>query len=397
MIKRIIALLLSIFLLLPFTACKKITPTAPDDLPSTRKSTSGTYAYFAADDSNTALRLRVPMQWEFDGEGGRYTIKEGDTSIGTLVLGEITEGAESMAEAKNETYNDVLIKTYTGVLKKSKEKAAWYRIYYSYKDDTGNNRAITLEVAESAMDKQAFEWFSKPSPMPIKNYRKLPSLSLDAGNGKKNIAILGNSFLYNEYSGIGIILNDMMTQSKRSCTAATISLGGATITTYATSTDAVVKACMNKIKSGSYGIVFMCGLYDDCDVENLQTIYDACKSSNTQLVIFPAHNENSPQLENALLQYPDLPCINWRDELDALIEAGVNRRDLCEKDTHSHSKALAGYVGAKMIYKSLFGEEPPALSKNCYVISQATVDQKLSGIIAKPKVLIPEKNIYKLK
>ena len=132
MTKRILSFLLSILLLFPLVSCKKIIPTAPDDLPEARKSTGATYAYFAADDSNTALRVRVPLEWSFDKEDGHYTIKEGDATVGTLVLGKITEDTESMAEAKSETYNDVLIKTYTGVLKKGKEKTAWYRICYSY-------------------------------------------------------------------------------------------------------------------------------------------------------------------------------------------------------------------------------------------------------------------------
>lgn len=397
MTKRIFTLLLSIFLLFPFASCKKITPTAPDDLPSTRKSTGGTFAYFAADDSNTALRVRVPLEWEFDGESSRYTIKEGDAVIGTLVLGEITEDAESMSEAKSETYNDVLIKTYIGALKKSREKAAWYRICYSYKDDAGNNCALTLEVAESAIDKKAFEWFSEPTPMPIKDYHKIPSISLAGTNGKKSIAILGNSFVYDHFSGIRIILKDMLQEGNRDWSVTVKGIGYATVAKYADAQDSDYKTYIDNIKNGKYGIVFMCGLYSDADVDALQKIYDVCKSSKTKLVIFPAHNENSPQLENAMAKYPDLVCLNWRDEIDGLIEAGVKRSDFCVNDTHSHSTALAGYVGAKMIYKSLFGAEPPALSNNCDVISQATVDQKLNGITAKPTVLIPEKNIYKLK
>ena len=397
MTKRITALLLFLFLLFPLAACKKITPTHPDELPQTRKNTGGEYAYFAADASNTALRIRMPLEWEFKGENGVYTIKEGDAEVGTVTLGEPETNTEIFSEVKSQTHSNVLIKTYTGVLEKDKEEQALYRICYSFKDDEDKSRAVTLEILESAMDLQAFQWLSSPEPMPIKDYHKLPSISLEGGNGKKNIAMFGNSFLYNGFSGIGIILNDMLAQSKLNYTASAISIGNASITTYATSTDTIVKAAMNTIKRGDHSIVFMCGLYSDSDVENLQTIYDACKSSNTKLVIFPAHNENSPQLENAMAKYPDLICLNWRDELDALIEAGVKRSDLCEKDAHSHSKALAGYVGARMIYKSLFGEEPPLLSRNCDVITQETVDEKLGDITISPKVLIPQKKICYLK
>ncbi|MBR2312174.1 MAG: hypothetical protein IKA46_02675 [Clostridia bacterium] len=397
MTKRILSLLLSILLLFPLVSCKKIIPTAPDDLPNTRKSTGATYAYFTADDSNTALRVRVPLEWSFDKEDGHYTIKEGDATVGTLMLSEATQDAESMAEAKSETYNDVLIKTYTGVLKKGKEKAAWYRICYSYKDDTGNDCTLTLEIAESAMDKKAFEWFSEPTPVPVKDYRKLPSLSLGGGNEAKSIAILGNSFLYDGYSGIEIILSDMMAQGGRNYDVTATSIGYATISKYALGeSDSHIEA-VNEIKSGTYDMVFMCGLYNNSDVEALQTIYDICKNSGTKLVLFPAHNERTAQIDKAREQYPDIVILNWRDELEALIEAGVKKSDLCKDDTYGHSTALAGYVGAKMIYKSLFGVEPPALSPNCDVISQAKADQKLSGITVKPTVLIAEKDIYRLK
>ena len=397
MTKRITALLLSLFLLFPLAACKKITPTHPDDLPETRKSTGAEYAYFAADASNTALRIRMPIEWEFDGENGVYTIKEGDVEVGTVMLGEPKTDTESMTEAKSETHNDVLVKTHIGILEKSGEKQAWYRICYSYKDDEGKSRAVTLDVLESSMDQKAFEWLSNPTPLPIKDYHKLPSISLEGGNGKKNIALFGNSFLFDGFSGIGIILNDMMNTGRHDIDVITKSYGYATIYKYANSTESFYKSCFNNIKNGEYGMVFMCGLYGNEDVDALQKIYDACKSSNTKLVIFPAHNENSPQLENAMAKYPDLICLNWRDELDALIEAGVAKSDLCEKDAHSHSKALAGYVGARMIYKSLFGEEPPRLSRNCDVITQETVDEKLGDIAILPKVLIPQKKICYLK
>lgn len=397
MTKRILSLLLSILLLFPLVSCKKIIPTAPDDLPETRKNTGSTFAYFAADDSDTALRVRVPLEWSFVGENGHYTIKEGDVTVGTLMLGEIAEDTESMSEAKSETYNNVLIKTYIGALKKSKEKAAWYRICYSYKDDAGNDRAITLEIAESTMDKKAFEWFSEPTPVPVKDYRKLPSLSLGGGNEAKSIAILGNSFLYDGYSGIEIILSDMMAQGGRNYDVTATSIGYATISKYASGeSDSHIEA-VNEIKNGAYDMVFMCGLYNNSDVEALRTIYDICKNSGTKLVLFPAHNERAAQIDKAREQYPDIVILNWRDELEALIEAGVKKSDLCKDDTYGHSTALAGYVGAKMIYKSLFGVEPPALSQNCDVISQAKVDQKLSGITVKPTVLIAEKDIYRLK
>ncbi len=397
MTKRIIGLLLTLCLLFPFAACKKITPTQPDDLPRTRKSTGAETAYFADRNSNTALSIRMPMQWEFDDTDGSYTIKEDGIDVGTVVVGDGAENAEKMTEVKSETKNGVTIKTFIGVLKKNGEKASWYRICYLFDDDEGKSRTITFEVKETAMDAQLYQWLSAPKAMPIKDYHKIPSISLAGGNGKKSIAILGNSFVYDGYSGIRIILKDMLKESNRDWSVTVKGIGYATVAKYAAAEDGDYKTYINNIKNGAYGVVFMCGLYSDADVAALQTIYDVCKSSNTKLVIFPAHNENSPQPENAILQYPELTCLNWRDELNGLMDAGVERDDLRENDTHGHSKALAGYVGARMIYKSLFGEEPPALSASCSVLTNETVQEKLGGISPAPTVLIPEKKICYLK
>ncbi len=383
----------SLCLLFPFAACKKIAPTTPENLPRTRKSTGAEITYFAGRDSNTALSMHTPIQWEFDGANGSYTIKEDGIDVGTVMIGEVSENTAGMTEVKSETKNEVTVKTFIGVLEKDGEKASWYRICYLFDDDEGTSRTITFEIKESAMDAQLYDWLRAPKAMPIKDYHKIPSISLDGTNGKKTIAILGNSFVYDRYSGIRIILTDMLRESNKDWGVTVKGIGYATVAKYAAAVDSDYKTYLNNIKNGAYGIVFMCGLYSDADVAALQTIYDACKSSKTKLVLFPAHNENSPQLENAMLQYPDVTCLNWRNEIDGLIDAGVDRSDMCEKDDHSHSKALAGYVGARMIYKSLFGEEPPALSAGCSVLTMETVTKKLGGISIAPTVLIPQKKI----
>ena len=41
-----------------------------------------------------------------------------------------------------------------------------------------------------------------------------------------------------------------------------------------------------------------------------------------------------------------------------LIENGIDWLEFCIPDEHSHSTELAGYVGAHMIFRALFGECP---------------------------------------
>ncbi len=397
MTKRIFAILLCTLLLFPFGACQKVAPTAPDELESLRKSTAGEYAYFAAKGSNTALRLKMPTEWEFEGEDSAYVIKDGEATVGSVVLGTIANHADVMTEAKREVMGGVTVTTYTGVYKKDGEKTAWYRMVYEYTDDEGEIRTATFEIKSDEMDSVAFKWLSSPTPLPIKDYHKLPSLSLNAGNGKKSIAILGNSFVYNQYSGIRPILNDMLSEGNKTCDLTVKGIGYASVSAYATNTDSDYRTYIDNIKNSNYGIVFMCGIYSEADVTALETIYDACQSSNTQLVIFPAHNENETHIASAIEKYPQLTCLNWKSRINAYIDTGLDKSDFCVDDAHSHSNALAGYIGAQMIYQSLFGEAPPELSSNCSVIKQSAVDEKLSGRTIAPDVLISEKDIYFLR
>lgn len=104
--------------------------------------------------------------------------------------------------------------------------------------------------------------------------------------------------------------------------------------------------------------VFICGFYSDIEVSNLGVLKEACDKSVTKLVIFPAHNENASVIANAQKKFPTLFCLNWKAELDSLIARGVDRWDLCFDDQHDHSSPLAGYVGAHMIYRAIYGEMP---------------------------------------
>lgn len=392
--KRIFCFVLCLLMLLPIAACKKIEPIAPDDLESTRALGFSEYKHFSVEDSNTALRLMMPLEWDLEAQDGTYVIKNEDVTVGWLTRE--AKSDDGMTEVKCESCNDVTVTTYTGVLKHEGEKVAQYRICYEYRDDAGKDRILSLQVLESEMDAMAYDWLTSPELKAIKSYNDPPELSLQNGNGKKSIAVLGNSFVYNHFSGVGVILHDMVTTSGKTCSITAKGIGYATVSQYASGAGEFA-AYLNNIKNGTYGIVFMCGLYGSGDVTALQTIYNACQSSSTQLVLFPAHNESSDLIEKALAQYPDIKCVNWKYEIEGLIKSGVKEDDFCFNDEHKHSKPLAGYIGAKMIYQSLFGTEPLALSDSCAVISQSAVDAKLNGHSAAPKVLITEKQLHVLK
>jgi hypothetical protein len=95
--------------------------------------------------------------------------------------------------------------------------------------------------------------------------------------------------------------------------------------------------------------------------------------------MFPAHNENDIVIADALKSDPAPLCLNWKKELNFLIESGVDRWDLCFDDYYAHSKPLAGYVGAHMIYRALYGEAPKISLQTS--ISQNSVNQILGDYV----------------
>lgn len=393
MTKRILTVVCLLLFLFSLTACRTPQPTAPAELEALRPSTAGEYVYFSAKGSNTALRFRLPVDWALEKTDGAYLIKENDNTVGTVTLGAATAHTEEMVEVASDTYKETTITTSTGVFKANGEKAAWYRMSYAYTDDSGKAQQITIDLKNDTMDQTAYKWLKKPEMMPIKDYHVTPSVSLANGNGKKTALIIGNSFVYERYSGIGPTLRDMIATGNKDCQVRVVGVGYASISAYANETASTYKAHIDDIKGGKYGVVFLCGLYSDADVTALSVIKNACHSSNTQLVLFPAHNENETHIAAASAAHGDLTLLNWKARINALIDAGLTREDFCVNDAHGHSNALAGYVGATLIYECLFDTEPPALSAESPYISQSEVDAKLGSITVLPTVLIESKNI----
>jgi hypothetical protein len=164
----------------------------------------------------------------------------------------------------------------------------------------------------------------------------------------KQIAVLGNSFINS--SSIGRMLDEInggnfsvMWQSR----------GYATVNTYIND-----ESLMDDIRNGAYACVFICGFYAEGEADNLVVLEKACKKSNTRLVIFPAHNEFEGPINLAQTKCPELPLLNWKGELDMLIDSGVDKWELCWNDQHLHSTEYAGLIGAIMIYRAFYGEMP---------------------------------------
>ena len=175
-------------------------------------------------------------------------------------------------------------------------------------------------------------------------------------NGSKKILVIGNSFVSS--SNIGAYLEDMMLATKNGYEVRAISRGMASVHTFLQD-QYLLETCVG----GEYSYVFMCGFYSMDTLDSFDTLVEAAKVTNTKLVIFPAHNEDQKSIDAAVARFSGVGFIDWKGEINTLIESGVDYFDFCYDDGYQHSKPLAGYVGAHMIYRALMGKAPEKVDR----------------------------------
>ena len=396
--KRFLTLLVCFALLLTvFTACDNdqdgddiAEVIAPDDLAVTRKIGEFAQACFADKDSNMTLRLKLPKEWTYTKAEGGYTVMQEGEAIGSVYTGQ--SAVENMNSAKTLTYHEVGIEILTGFLTKGDVTEPYYRMLFSFSEGS-RTRVTTLEVKQSVMDAVIVKWCSQPELLMIKGYHDIPEVPMNEGNGQDEVLMIGNSFLYSRYSNLQAILQDLINAGEKEINVVRGAYGYASVETYATSEEGDYPAIRADIAAGRFSIVFLCGLYSSADVTHIQTMIDLCADSGTRLVLLPAHNEASAQITYAQTQYPNVYCLNWKAEIDTLIDCGVLRDHFVNEDQHGHSKPLAGYVGAHMIYRSLFGELPPALPDDCESVSKADVAAILGDYVSEGVQRVAESEI----
>lgn len=165
------------------------------------------------------------------------------------------------------------------------------------------------------------------------------------------ILVLGNSFIGT--SQVGESMNRLFAANGRDCYVYAVSVGYAGVNTYVKDSE-----IMADIRAGVYDAVFICGFYGSWELDPCSILYDACLRSDTKLVLFPAHNEDRATVNAAARYCKNAYLLDWKAELDALIESGVDKWELCYNDTHLHSTPAAGYVAAHMAYRAIYGEVP---------------------------------------
>lgn len=335
-------------------------PASPDDrgyLDLECRETSGkNNMNFCFGNDNVVITLPFPKQWTLmgDAEHGYQVLRDG-VQIGSLVSGTL-DLPRGGAILNTETTNGGAISIERSLIADpsadSAEEKYIRRFVYTY-ETNATERVLTLELGYVEMDDFRAGKLFEISGLSRKTEEVIPgSIKLTAKAGEKPILILGNSFIGS--SQIGTFLQDMCngsTENRYDIRA--VSVGYASVSE-------TWESYLEPMKNGDYAAVFMCGFYSSSDVSAFTDYVQACASSDTPLAILPAHNETQGTL--AAGRYPEIHYINWKGDIDRLIADGVAWADFCVDDMHKHSKPLAGYVGAHMIYRALFGEAPPVQS-----------------------------------
>lgn len=164
------------------------------------------------------------------------------------------------------------------------------------------------------------------------------------------IAIAGNSFI--SYSRVAPQLERMLTANNKNATVDGYSYPNITVSQIVADSHIMQTLC-----GGDYDILFLSSAYHSEDVTALAVVEEACNASDTELVLFPAHNEGTFNTELAY-RNTQVKLAHWKVAVDNLIDAGIPESDLIWYDGPRHSKELAGYCGAVMIYGMLYETAP---------------------------------------
>lgn len=306
-----------------------------------------------------SVTVSLPKAWELtEGEDQIWIIHRDGEEIGTIYAGEATDThtwktvATRTTDVSGIPVEEYIEKSGTG------DTLAFRFRYYTVIEAEGQSRDLTLTVDYTEVDEDsAFRLLNHTALAKVTGGDRLGDL---AGLENADIAILGNSFVNS--SRVGNILQEMLNRNGKSAKVTPYSWGYAKVGTFASDT-----GVMNSIRNGTYDVIFLCGFYSSSEVSNLATIKKACEQSGTRLVIFPAHNESRNVITSASNQQPSLYLMDWKQEIDLLIKEGVDKWEMCINDQHLHSKPLAGYVGAHMIYRAIYNEIPTSSYESSYV------------------------------
>lgn len=306
---------------------------------------------------SSKLKFPIPAEWKVAKENATtYNLERDGTVIGTISTKDLSPADKEFEYLyHNDSETEV-----TGFSQINQYGDQFYRVFQLANEMDSDPFILNLKIHYSALDQSAVaNLLESTVAIPMNMTTSFPNMN--ATNSSKIILIVGNSFV--NTSKIGATLQDMLTTGKTGYKVKAISRGMAEVEDFANDT----QLC-DQIRSGRFCYVFQCGFYGgEENVIAFETIVDACKASNTKLVIFPAHNESASIINSAKRAYSGPIFLDWKGEITQLIDNGINKWDLCIDDSYKHSTPLAGYVGAHMIYRNLFRQTPPTLTQNAGV------------------------------
>lgn len=323
-------------------------------------------------------RLSIPTDWEISSDG---TIKRNDIPIGKISSKAPDSSVNSFEESQRGQDNDTEISVRQSIEKYTKMGINSYERHY---------KISRLRLSGGFTLYLWIDYAQLNSSASLKLYNSISYLGTERympekKNNTDKLLILGNELISPDYSKLGIILNEMFsvynTANSTNHFAEVISNQGANISTYAQNTELI-----QKIKDKTYDYVLLCGFYntDTSDIEeDFNKIAQACKSSDTGLIIFPAYNESSAVITTLLNKNEALYCIDWKKELEELKDSGIGgESQLVLEDFYKDGKTtpLAGYVGAHMIYRNILKTNPNEI--NFDFLTTETIKEKLKGYVS---------------
>ncbi len=334
---------------------------------------------FSASDSRTAIHIMLPEGWVLKSASNGYDVYRNSKRIGSI--------SATAPPARDKAVNVFDRKVTSGGITithkidriESNNNVNYTRtLHLSYKDNAGKNRSIIISVSYEELDTDAVAKII--GEITASELSTEPNMGLlRVTDARKKILIMGNSFVAT--SRVGSILQTMCGTTM---TVEAHSRGYANVDTYTEDEEV-----MGRIRAGNYSAVFMCGFYFGDSVTDFADMVDACRASDTKLAIFPAHNEGGSLVAQACNMYPSVALVDWKSEIDHLINNGISYDDFCIADAHKHSTPLAGYVGAHMIYRAIFNKIPTVTQFNDVSASEIA---KLGGYVSSGTIVFADKS-----
>ncbi len=306
---------------------------------------------FSVSNSRTQIQIMFPKHWTLEESDKGYNILQASKVVGSVTVSDAV-GSEGPENVHREEMMMSGVNMTNRIDRIASEGEAMYirTLSYRYNEAEGNSRTLTVTMPYQQIDDKAVRTMMIKVKKHTVTDPKMGVLPL--ADNRKSVLILGNSFVAS--SKVGSILQKMCGTS---LSVEAQSRGYARVTTYVQD-----ESVMNRIRSGDFAAVILCGLYDSESLANLEHMVNACASSDTKLAIFPAHNEDLSMIRPASTMYSSVVLLDWKGEIDSLISSGIDQTHFCIADSHKHSTPLAGYVGAHMIYRAIFGKVPAETS-----------------------------------